>query len=513
MKIYNIVFALVVLPLVSWGAKSPRSSIAKARSGESSENTGLAQAQSLIRQNRSGEAVTLLYRLSGDSRLDRQHVKFLLGTSLLNEKYPQLAAIQFVDVIRKGPSPYLRPAIDKLAQAASELGDDSLLAYAVKKIDPQVLPSSKSDLLKFQMAVGAYQAGQLAQATQLFSQIPRTSRYYFDSRYQLATLYLESKKVEEAIDLGKSLITQAKSKNDQQLAHLLVARSYYQMQDYKNALRYYKIIPRDSSYWSDMLFELSWSQLRAARFRSVLGTLQTLHSPFYDHEYMPETLIVRGIVYLYICRFDELEKTVELFSTQYGQYSKIMNQFYNDNPSGSHLYAREISIADQIRQGKKLNDRLGLPYPILRTILKEGDIQRSLKTQNRIKEEIASVDQDPKFQNSAGFIAYAKRILNRRLTSTQKYLSESVRSHLEYRIKEWKELEDQVGYLRFEMINAKKESLKQKIAGNTLDGIDIDQDRSRDFYVENGYEYWPVDREVWADELGNYFYMGNQLCR
>ena len=40
----------------------------------------------------------------------------------------------------------------------------------------------------------------------------------------------------------------------------------------------------------------------------------------------------------------------------------------------------------------------------------------------------------------------------------------------------------------------------------------VDEDNQRDFYIQNGYEYWPFRGEYWLDELGNYHYVGTQSC-
>ena len=47
------------------------------------------------------------------------------------------------------------------------------------------------------------------------------------------------------------------------------------------------------------------------------------------------------------------------------------------------------------------------------------------------------------------------------------------------------------------MINGRKESLKKKVSGKNLPGGTIDEDSDRDYYVQNGYQYWPFQGEYW----------------
>ena len=44
------------------------------------------------------------------------------------------------------------------------------------------------------------------------------------------------------------------------------------------------------------------------------------------------------------------------------------------------------------------------------------------------------------------------------------------------------------------------------------DGRKIDDDDDRDFYIQNGFHYWPFKGEYWLDELGNYHFLGVQSC-
>jgi hypothetical protein len=73
------------------------------------------------------------------------------------------------------------------------------------------------------------------------------------------------------------------------------------------------------------------------------------------------------------------------------------------------------------------------------------------------------------------------------------------------------DLSQQVGFLQIEMISGKKEIVKKELAGRGIDGR-IDDKNERNYYVQNGYEYWPFSGEYWLDEIGNYQYVGVRSC-
>jgi len=506
-NIILIFFIILISPLITEAKKEKRS---LNKTVNSSNN--LNQVKNLISQNRLSEAAVSLYKLQKKSSLNKTQLKYLLGTTLLDLGYVQTAAFQFVDVIRSQDAKYLRLAIDKLSIAADELGDETILNYALKRISEKDFPSSRIDSLYYRKGENAAISGNIAEAIDYYSKVKSTSRFYFLAQYQMLVHSLELKKVDQALTIGHRLLNQASNTNDKQVVTLAIARAFYQKQDWDSAIKFYKMIPRDSVFWSDSLFELSWAQLRAARFRSVIGTLQTLHSPFYEDEYMPESLMVRGIVYLYICKFDELEKTLNLFDSLYGQYARKMINFYKANKDDIRALGNELLKADEIRRGIRKQNDIFVPYSIMRSILKEGDIQRTLKYQKRLQQELRRLESDQVISVSP-LLPYAKKIISKRLANSQSVLASAVRAHLKTRIEDWKELEDQASFLKYELINGKKEMLKQKIAGKNFASNEIDSDKNRDFYVEGGYEFWPVESEVWLDELGNYHYLGRQECK
>ena len=68
----------------------------------------------------------------------------------------------------------------------------------------------------------------------------------------------------------------------------------------------------------------------------------------------------------------------------------------------------------------------------------------------------------------------------------------------------------QIKFVNYEILEAKKSQLKLKIANNDKSGAAEDQNRN--FYIKNGYRYWPFQGEYWIDEIGNYQYLGANHC-
>ncbi len=291
------------------------------------------------------------------------------------------------------------------------------------------------------------------------------------------------------------------------------ARTLYQRKNWDEAIEAYRQVPRDTEFWHDTLFESSWAMLRSGRFRSALSNFHSLHSSFYEDQYLPESLLLRSIVYLYICKYDEMDKVLTLFNRTYKPVYKQINKTLEtvDKPD------RYFNLMnDMMKVAKKDSgaDRMSMPIPYLvaQKISREPDFQNVFQYIRRLIEEKKRINALSGGWGSSAVGRYSKKVLNTRLAKAKQRAGKIVRNHLLTIREELVDLIEQEGFARYEMINGRKEFLKKRIAGKELPEQQIDETTQRDFYIQNGYEYWPFRGEYWLDELGNYHYVGTQSC-
>ena len=473
------------------------------------------QAMSDVQAERYQEAIPRLYRLSRRNELSvelRMQMKYILGSSLMAVKLPQIAAFQFAEVIKNGSSHYVRQSIEKLSFAADNLGDDSLLNYAISKIQVDQVPKNGQDLIYFRLGEIRMRNGQFQQAIEIFSRVPFSSRYGFQSQYNKGLSFLELNRPSEAIPVFKELLSSRQNASvtdtNRVLAELALARTYYQAKDWDNAIAMYREVPRDNILWHESLFELTWALFRSARFRSALSNFQTLHSSYYDDFYIPESLLLRSIVYLYICKYDEIEKVLDLFERTYGPIRSQVNNFLNHKEPLD--YYNEIEAAYN-RQNGKPSAAQKLPVKASYKVLKEADVKRAFKYLRNLNLEKSRLDSLPSISRSE-MGQVGRRILGNRFKNTKIAIGEMVRVHLMEVREDLKSQYEQAEFIRYEMLNGQRETLKKRIAGKDLPSKMANEQIERSVYVQNGYEYWPFDGEYWLDEIGNYHYFGKQSC-
>ena len=347
-----------------------------------------------------------------------------------------------------------------------------------------------------------------------FAKVSSQSPSYNKAVYYRGLTYAEQNKVGRSADVFRDLASLQKGITDtNRVAALMgLARVLYQGQKFKDSIKIYRSIPRDTVYFYDSLIENSWNYLRSGKFRSALSNFQTLHSVFYKDRYQPESLILRAYVYLYICKYYEMEKVLDFFKVV---YLPLLNKVKRSLKWGAS-YSRYVKAALDARrnkeQGLEISDGSALPQVVMDRVMKNAKFRSLVNYLDRLEGEKSLLETLPSEWRRDRVGRNASSILNRRIASTRKAAGKEVRNILLEVQAELKRLVTSEQYLRYDMLKGKREYLKKKISRKYLDKLQIDEKVSRSYYIQNGYEYWPFDGEAWLDELGNYHYLGRHNC-
>lgn len=475
----------------------------------------LSNALRMAQGGQNEAAANALFSLGRRAELasERPQIKYILGTMLMELKMYQTAAFQFVDVIRLKHPKYTKLAIEKLSVVADTLGDDTILNYAISRVDLSDFPGNLRDMIHYRLGEIKLRNRDFTGAAGLFGKVSAGSSYYFQALYSKGLAQLEGNQPNQAIESFNRMLEGRRkapvTDTNKVAAQMGLARALYQKQDWEGAVEAYAQIPRDTLMWHDAVFEQSWAMLRAARFRSALSNFQTLHSAYYEDFYMPESLLLRSIVYLYICKYDEMEKVLSLFEKTYGPVRGKISEFLRTTHEPMAFYS-DLEKAQALKLTDK-NSNLRLPYVALRHILDQGNVKRSLHYIEKLSQEKSRIESSLAFRGSP-LGQYSLKILGSRTRNTKVAIGDMVKAHLLNMRIELRDLYEQAGFIRYEMITGQKEIVRKKIAGKDIPASQIDEKKDREFYIQNGYEYYPFQGEYWLDEVGNYHFLGTQSC-
>src|SRR6185312_10108558 len=237
--------------------------------------------------------------------------------------------------------------------------------------------------------------------------------------------------------------------------------------------------------------------------------------PFYADFFDPESMMLHGIVLLFVCHYDELNPVFTSFDQNYvPAFAKIKEWFQGARSDQDYL--RELVSAQKVLESMRTDtaseDKNALPFFVMRTILDESDIKSGLRYLRRIVDEKKRFDRV--FAHSPSLLSYGNKVIDGRRKSTEGELAQATREHLIQKSKDFVAFSTQMDFLKYETLNGQREKLKAKVAasGSADPSAKIDSDLSRDFFIQNGYQYYPFQGEYWRDELGNYQYVGVNSC-
>ena len=470
-------------------------------------NIQMARALELVKKQDYQEGSKQLFMMSQNSKYKRRRseIRYQLGLSLLKMGLLSPASFQFLSLVKKGNRYYTRLSLERLSEIAARIGNEQVIQFAIQAGGARKVKGKYQDALYYQFGKYEMSKKNYRKAVAYLNRVSFSSSIYDKAMYSLGLSYAEQKKNRAAVRAFSKILSKNKEITDPvRVAALMgAARVYYQAKKWDLAIRYYRQIPRDTSFWHDMLVENSWALLRAGRFRSALNGFQTLHSNYYDDIYQPGSLLLRAIIYMYICKYDEMEKMLTLFKRVYSPvHGKVRGIL---SSSASRYYSKLLRSLEK--------NKGTFPTVIAQRIYRENDFYWLHKYIEFLQSERNTIKGLSYSWRASKVGQYALRLVDENLRKSKRQINKVIRRHLMFFQKELKGFVNQEQYLRYESLRGKREQLKKKITAKHLGSTQIIAGTSRDFFVQNGFEFYPFKGEYWLDELGNYHYVGVQNCR
>ena len=473
------------------------------------------QLKNALQQSSRGDYVSStksLFRLMYKPALSKQKnkIRYHLALNLYNMGLYHPAIFQFQNLVSNSAPGYVGKSLQKIALAAAHLKDDRLLNHAISHGSLKYISRADRDKLHYYFGEYWVRKKNFRRAIAHFSRVKSSSSFFYQALYQLGLVHAELNRVNRAINIFEKLESRRTGVTDRFRVAALMgkARAYYQGKKWEEAIAAYRQIPKDSPFWHDTLLEKSWALLRAGKLRSALSNFHTLHSSYYEDYYQPESLLLRGIVYLYICKYYEMEKVLGLFNRIYRPVYTNVRNIVTRRYSAKAYYQSLVLSADEQSKGLLIK----YPVPVARRILREGDFSAIHHYITKLKEERDLIYSLPYSWRRSMVGKYSMKLVQKRLNNAQKKAGLQALSHLKSIRAELKDFFNQEQYLRYEMLRSKRDFLKEKIARKATTGVSVEKwDRS--VYLQNGYEYWSFAGEYWLDELGNYHYIGKGSCK
>ncbi len=451
------------------------------------------------------------------SRSEKVNAEWGLAESLKSVGLLYSASKFYSLMVRRGPkrsNPYFRKALEELGRINStiNLGQSHIVQLFKTKISPSNVPGVARGFYFYYLGVEAFSKRKFEQAQRYFNRVPSGSSYSIGAQFHLGVVANLSGKHSRAINHFERVISSVSRSSRwrelREAAVMNIARVHYETRRYRQAIRFYRQIPRDSDSWLDALWEASWAFFIMQNHNATLGNIHTIHSPFFLDRFYPESFILQAITFLRLCRYDEVKKSLRSFRFRYkGVFSDVKSMLsrYDGNYKGFFrlVYSYRVGDLNRYRNAWSILDKLS----------RTDNYKEAGDTIRFADRELSRLSKFRRYWRSSGLEGELGSFLSSKKSAAQidagRRLYNKGASYYSY----LKELSDQTGLIQAEMLEGKLDVLRKKIKVNNPNNKKVQFiGGMEELSVAQRYEYWPFVQEYWEDELGYYVYNIGSRC-
>lgn len=474
-------------------------------------------------ENRFEQAAVYLYDFIAESGADANRAKaeFFLGQTVERMGLFQSAFFFYAEIINAGPShPFYVPAIEGLIDVSEKLEDDIFVPVLLNKEYNDEFQRLRPEYLhkvNYFVGVVSYRGGQLEDAEAFLGVVPKSSTYYGRARYLMGMVEIQKGRqagdldgleegyrqansyFNEVLGLRSTLALRYDDLQDlRDLSRLGLARNYYGLGEYANAVRYYEQVPRFSPYWDQALFENGWARFLNDDYGGALGTLQALHAPQFAGSFQPESWILKSTVYYHACLYDEAMETIATYETSYPQMVKQVQPLLEADEQFGFYYA----LINDPKQ------RSRMPRAIYNYLAANKRVRSLREYIDSLHKERASIQATQPFRTST-LRNVLTEVVDQQRNILENVAGKFVKGRLEEAMDVVRGFENQARIIRFETTKAEKTRLESGVDFQTALAL---QSLERPVIPAEDWEYWNFQGEFWIDEIGYYQFTLKSGC-
>ncbi len=434
---------------------------------------------------------------SEELRLDSE---LALAESCFKRGLYNSALRQYSYVVKAGPHhPHYLEAVEGVVKVSEALHEDFITgAILDREYSDEFarLPEAVLSKVNYIVGVVSYRKDKREDAAAFLSMVPRDSSAYARARYLAGVVFARVPKNEKALEAFEDVLklqdgpgqAYADLASLRPLAQLGVARSYYAMGRYPDAVKAYDAVPRFSEHWDEALLESGWARFQDDDPGGALGALQALHAPQYAGAFQPESWILKATIFYERCLYDDAKAALAGFEQAYLPAAERLaallagekgNDFYFGLVAdGSAELPRAVKAS--LRANRRLAGLLGSVEALdrERRTLEES---RALRGSKLSAELLGAVS-----DSRAVAVQLAGSFIRKRLDDAVQTLAAFDRQRVA---------------LRFEIAKAEAALYEaRKDPTSSLRG----QALERPAVPSQRWEYWQFQGEFWLDEIGYY---------
>lgn len=352
-------------------------------------------------------------------------------------------------------------------------------------------------------------------AQRFVMRVEEASKYGARAKYLEGLVLYKQGKENEALDAFKAVVRMTrdgKTKSEEKLreaAFFQLARTHFGAQQPSFSIFYYDKVDRDSWAWLDALYEASWAEFRLGSYEKALGNLLTLHSPFFEDQYYPESQILKAVIYYENCRYPEAKQILADFLKRYEPVLEELKRLTAKEMEAAQYYEslenlRSRDLAES--QGEKA----AILGQVLDIALSDSELTRLDRAYKEVSKELSTLEADAVLVSSrAG--TQLKDVLSGKREELAREAGRAVRSQLEREREAIKTLIQQAIRIDIETSRSEQERIESQL--RDVQSRPKRMDKTFVEWADDEKLVWPFEGEYWRDELGTYELTLAHSCR
>jgi tetratricopeptide (TPR) repeat protein len=465
--------------------------------------------------------------------------RYWLAKSLAKLKLDHAALARFQEIVAKGPqgSKYFHNALEWMFC----LGSEQEILSQVARLPTENFPPAYQDKLHYLLARYSFErgralgeAGQVSEAAKAYAEARRLAGLvratsagavpggevtctrtegdlYARARFIDGVVQYAQGNPPGALEALKDVIRRTNPRKVKgpdvrvrEAAFLQLARIHYQFRQNRYAIFYYGKMPWGEELWLEGLWESSYAYYRIGDYEKSLGNLLTLHSPYFQDDYFPESYVLKAIIYFENCRYPEARAILEDFNARYEPVYVELKRLTARGGSPASFY-ESIEGAGGSQNPSTLRKVLKIALTDKRIKALDGAIR---EIENEMDENLGRRRHEFK-GSQLGSETLA--VLKAERVRLAEEAGARARQKLEFERDGLRELLEQGLRIKIEVSRKEREALEISLAK----GVPVDVVRPYRYSaaVSDEHEYWPYQGEFWRDELGTFSYTLTKGCR
>lgn len=453
-------------------------------------------------------AADLLHRLGTNTKHELVELKALafLGHVLYEQKLSSLASVSLARALNSRlnddiGTKFNSYALETLSRVAAELltaKDIGKSSTYEQLLQLGALSAEARSFALLLLAERAFDNEKFESARKLAQQVAPKSRWSEKARYLAALCAYASKPDSRTAQelAGRELTDLFRTVQDNTVFDAVataLGRIHFILGNYKAAHQYLSQVTKETNIWLEAAVDNGWALLKSGDKHHAVGNMFTLHTPYFDGAYMPDSYFLQTLGYQELCQFGDAFTAVKKYKMQYVPLTKSVTEF-NSAAKKSTSAHYDAVIAYLSKQAPKI-------HPVaLRELARHPEF---IKRQNAInlmtREERNAAIVLP--AAGARIFTWAKKSFEDSKAKYKNEMAKFLRTRATNMQEELKFVNSNMALLEYEIYAGASQNLALQAAQNfAVNEKNAERNRPDD----DGKEYWPYEEEIWEDELNNF---------